>query len=222
VPKKFEDPNKKRRKTAAEKKGPPKNDDDASDYAQVSEDVKLQHELLDLDTLRSNEQRRPTTTAPNTPTWSRNTIHDGGVCFTHASDPLPAQQLVQYPHQYGSSIPTTSRYPSFDGSFIDGPNSSPMSQYPSSATSASSMHMVYPSSTEPVNLSYQASMHGLPMQNHENEMMSEMILSSQDRPHVAQVFTAITESDDRGWSATPAAFIPPQHQGFGNNTIFYR
>lgn len=174
------------------------------------DDGKSSNGLLKVETLRSSA------TTPNTPTWTRHATQDSGVCFPHPHDPSTQgqpQHILSYGQHYEASAPVDGRYSSFDESTIDGSNSSPMSQYPSSATSTSSIHMTYPSSSQACNVGYQAPMHGVPMQSHGSEIYSDMILPSQGRPSIS-VCTAVTEPEDRGWSTTPASYLPPQQPTF--------
>jgi hypothetical protein len=224
--KKFERPNKRRKKSSAEKKEGFKNSDgEMFNTAGFNgeEDVKP-NGLLKPETLRSTGHERGSTTVPNTPTWPRHSTQDSGVCFPHTADSSAqphAQHMMPYGQQYDPTAPPmNSRYSSFDENTIDGSNSSPISQYPSSATSTGSVHMMYSSSAAPVSLGYQTPMHSLPMPNNGNEMIPEMILPSQGRPQMSAVFTAVTDGEDGRWSATPASYIPQQQQTFAA-TSFY-
>lgn len=100
-------------------------------------------------------------------------------------------------------------YSSYDESPINGANSSPDSAYPSSTTSAGSMHMSYPA----VSMGYSAPVHGIPTAQYQTEGLPGMMMPDHSRPQVQQVYTAVTETD-RSWSATPASYMPAQPQPF--------
>lgn len=216
--KKFEKPNKKRKKNWDKNKSIDSEISSAG-IMSVYEDGKSLNGLLKPGTLKSQGDRA--STAPNTPSWSRHATQDSGVCFPPPNDQTHNTHLMPYPQQYDHSAPIDSRYSSYDEGTMGGSNSSPGSAYPSSTTSAGSMHMMYPNSTQPVSLGYSAPIHGLPtMQSQDDGMMSGMVLPSQGRPQVTTVYTAVTETEDRNWSATPASYMPAQAQTFATASFY--
>ncbi|KIW09369.1 hypothetical protein, variant [Verruconis gallopava] len=211
--KKFERPNKKRKKTSDKSKGA----DTDSTIVNGDDDGKTPNGLLKPITLGSNGERDSTT--PNTPSWRQHSTQDSGISFPRPNDQGHDQHIMSYSQQYDSTGQMDSRYSSFDGSPMDGSDSSPISGYPS-GTSTGGGHMMYSTSAQSVSMGYEAPIHSLStMQNHDGAMMSGMMVPSHGRPQLTTVYNAVTESDDRSWQATPASYMP-QAQPFATPSFY--
>jgi hypothetical protein len=170
------------------------------------QDNKPQGGLLQPSLLRAQSERA--SSVPNTPWPGHGTQESASVSFPAMANPAQNSQVMFMPqYNYPSSI--GARF-SFDEN-MDSSNSSPGSAYPSSSTSASSMHMTLSFQPPPVSMGFPTSCHGLPtIHGQDTMMMPGLVIPADVRPQVQEVYTAITETQDRAWSSTPATYMPSQ------------
>jgi hypothetical protein len=214
--KKFEKPNKKRKKNPTKKQSM---NSDASGAELMSgyEGDKSPGGLLRPGTLKSQGERA--ISAPNTPAWSRHATQDSGICFQAPGEQTSTSHLLPYAQSFDHAPALDTRYSSYNEGNMDDPNSSPGSGYHSSTSPDGNLHMMYPQSSQP--LGYSTAMSGLSaMPGHGQNMMSSMVLSSQGRPQTTTVYNAMTETEDRSWSATPASYMTTQPPSFTTPTYY--